>query len=267
MFFLFLIIISVIYLKENNTTPKESITKRRLDISETSDVDLSIIEIVKKINIKNNLIKNFFCNKLEVKIWENIHKLKLYGSLNYQKPFGFRLELNSFFGKELDLGSNDKIFWYWSKRDRRPGVYWAYYEDFYKTRLKNPFNPMFMRATFGIENIDLKDSIFSQNNVDFMLTQKRKNSNNETIFFSIIINKYREQVDGFIISDANGVSLATCEIQKRNNDDIPSKILYKWNEEKKTMMIDLSDCFINQNLNQSAFKIPDIDSKINMANE
>ena len=46
MFFLFLIIISVIYLKENNTTPKESITKRRLDISETSDVDLSIIEIV-----------------------------------------------------------------------------------------------------------------------------------------------------------------------------------------------------------------------------
>lgn len=265
-FSLIIITIFVIYSKEYNSIPKNNISDRGKDFTTRSGVDSRVADLIADINKKNELIKDFFSNKTEVRVWESIHKFKLHGNINYQKPSNFRLELYSVFGKELDLGSNDEIFWYWSKRDRRPGVYWAKYEDFYKTRLKNPFNPMFMRATLGFEIIDLKDVIISQNNVDIMLTYKRKNSMDQTIFFSIIANKFRKQIDGFIISDSQNNTLATCEIQERNGE-APSKILYSWNEEKRTMLIDLNNCFTNKNLNQSTFDIPDLAPKINMANE
>lgn len=223
-------------------------------------------DLIEEINQKNSKIVNFSCSDVELKLWENNKRIKLKGTIDYCKPIGFRMQVYSFLGKELDLGSNEKIFWYWSKRDPRPGVYWSVYEDFPKTRLKTPFNPMFIRATLGLEKIDLNNCKITENEDDLMLTYPQSNSVGDPIQFSILINKKLKVITGFLISNNQGEYLAVCEIQSILNN-FPNKILYTWKEEKKTMSITLNNPQFNVAKEEIAFKMPDYIPQINMADE
>ena len=48
-------------------------------------------------------------------------------NLAYEQPRHFRLlaQLSQFTGRELDMGSNDELFWFWIRRDSQPSVYFA----------------------------------------------------------------------------------------------------------------------------------------------
>lgn len=230
-----------------------------------SRVDAGIVNLIQEINDYNNSITSLYCD-IEFITWEKLLKIKLNGFLKYKKEKYFRIKLNSLFGNELDLGSNKKIFWYWSKRDKEPNVYWSNYEDFYKTRLKNPFNPMFLRATLGLEIIDLSDAKVYENKKDIFVNYERINSYGQNIIFCIVVNKKEKQIDGFLICDLKGNVLASCEIQQRKYN-IPSKILYNWSEEGKTMIINIKSSSTNQKFTEEDFEIPNLGKKINMSHE
>src|SRR5690606_29557898 len=149
--------------------------------------------------------------------WHGGHRFSLNGALSYEKPFGFRFVMSSFLSKELDLGSNDEHFWYWSKRDRTPGLYWAKYEDYNKTRLKAPFNPMFMRASLGLEPIEIDVAVITESDDDIRAMYPQVDSMGNPIFFSTIINKERKEIDGYLIFNKDGTILASCEIQEKIN--------------------------------------------------
>ncbi|MFW6170739.1 MAG: hypothetical protein ACODAD_09635 [Planctomycetota bacterium] len=53
-------------------------------------------------------------------------------NMAYERPRRFRLraELSQFTGRELDLGSNDELFWFWIRRAQQPGIYYARHEEF-----------------------------------------------------------------------------------------------------------------------------------------
>lgn len=114
---------------------------------------------VNAVNFRNETIKSFSCSDMEVKLWEGGMRIRLQGSLYYEKPKGFRMRINSVFGEEVDLGSNDDVFWYWSRRNKRKGLYYAHHEDFQKTRLKTPFNPLFIRASLGLDLIHFENGL------------------------------------------------------------------------------------------------------------
>jgi len=56
----------------------------------------------------------------------------LRASMSLERPRRFRLRagLFDFSGPELDLGSNDELFWIWVKEHPNPAVYFARHEDF-----------------------------------------------------------------------------------------------------------------------------------------
>ena len=80
-------------------------------------------EIIEEFNKINLQIKNFECRNVDVKMWQNGMRHKISGTLFYEKPNNLRMKIWSFMGEELDLGSNKDIFWYWSRRDRDPGIH------------------------------------------------------------------------------------------------------------------------------------------------
>ena len=176
------------------------------------------------------------------------------------------MEVASIFGNELDLGSSGQEFWYWSRRDRSPGLYWAIHEDFGKTRLKTPFNPMFMRSSLGLEVLDLIEPKIVTNEKDIMLTYPRESSMGEPLFFSVFVNKAEKQIDGFLITNTNGKTLVTCEIQS-HVDGLPEKILYTWHEERRTMSLTFRHPRTNLQLRKTAFLMPNYKPKVNMAEE
>jgi len=53
-------------------------------------------------------------------------------NMAYERPRNFRLRahLSQFTGRELDLGSNNELFWFWIRRDQQPGIYYARHNEF-----------------------------------------------------------------------------------------------------------------------------------------
>lgn len=252
--------------ESRNLQPSLEVEKIKDELSQESSTESLKHPVIEELNQKNQTIKSFFCEDIEVKIWDNGHRVRLQGKIAYVKPKSFRMEISSVFGKELDLGANDTQFWYWSRRDRRPGLYWASYEDFNKTRLKTPFNPMFMKSTLGLETLDVSDAKITENTKSIMLTYPREDSMGRKILYSVFVNKVRKEIDGFLITTLDGVNLVECQIETTFNG-LPTKINYKWHEEDRTMSIVIKRPKANVEVPSSSYVMPNYMPKINMADE
>lgn len=217
-------------------------------------------------NTKNSGYTSFICENIDVKVWQSGQRFKLTGKMHYEKPNNFRLEIHSVLGKEIDIGSNSEVFWYWSKRDKRPGLYWAYHKDFGKTRLKTPFNPLFFKASLGLELIDKTRMSLHENNTHLMVSMLQKSALGKDVLYSVFVDKTRKVIDGFIVSSLQGKSLAAVEIQEHVGD-LPGKVLYTWHEEDRIMQFSFKKGRTNVALNPSLWQMPRISPAINMAEE
>lgn len=222
--------------------------------------------LIQEINQRNALIQSYSCDDIEVKIWQKGLRFRLTGTIAYQKSPNFRMEIESRFGKELDLGSNDKVFWYWSRRDKQPGLYYAAYEDYQKTRLKTPFNPIFMRQSLGLEEIQVNNTKIVESDKDMVVTEQRFNSIGQPVLFAIFIDKENKRVSGVMITDMNNKPLASAEIQAYQ-DGLPSQILYMWYEEDKALQLILKSPRCNSQIPPERWALPSYTPTVNMAEE
>lgn len=223
-------------------------------------------ELVQTINERNKQIKSFSCDDITIKTWERGMKFRLEATVSYEKDLNFRMILASTFGKELDLGSNQELFWYWSRRDKHPGLYWALHEDFYKTRLKTPFNPMFMRDTLGLNEIKQEGAQIIENDKDIMVVYQQTNSMGDPILYTVVVDKEGKEIKGILITDMQGKALALAEIREHHNG-LPVQILYNWYEENKVLLLEFHNPKVNLRIASTSWQPPNEKPKINMANE
>jgi hypothetical protein len=267
MVFMTLLCAYMLYLKATeDPLPDSKLSEYRKQLAEASQKQpiTELPAVVKEINEKIAKVKSFSCPNLDMKIWVNGHRYKLHGSLYYEKPQRFRAHIHSLFGKEVDIGSNEKVFWYWSRRDRVPGLYYAKHEDVAKTGLKNPFNPVFVKATLGLDELSDKECKVVEKGDEIMLVYPRKNASGKPLLFSVMLNKSRKQIDGYILTNDKGVTLATCEIQEYSGN-IPTKVLYNWYEENKVVLMVFIRPQENATINQGQWEMPNYSPKHNMA--
>jgi hypothetical protein len=81
----------------------------------------------------------------------------LHASIAYQRPRGFRLRAETgLTGAEVDLGSNDQIFWYWIRRQQPPAVYFCRHDQFATcpARAMIPIEPTWLVEALGTAEID-----------------------------------------------------------------------------------------------------------------
>jgi hypothetical protein len=59
-------------------------------------------------------------------------------------------------GQEIDLGSNDELFWLWVRRNQPPGVYFCRHSQFASSNIRQlmPIAPSWLLAALGIVDID-----------------------------------------------------------------------------------------------------------------
>lgn len=254
----------------NESQPQGKLTDRQKQFSNLPDAPVKpkaeLPAVVKEINERNSNIKAISCDDLEMKIWLNGHRYRLTGSLHYEKPRNFRMEISSILGKEVDVGSNQQVFWYWSRRDKDPGLHWAKHEDLEKTRLKTPFNPAFLRATLGVEILPSENVKVIEKGKDIMLVYPRTGANGEPLLFAVFVNKDKKRVDGYVVTNNSGQTVAACEVQEYSNG-LPTKILYNWYEEGRVMLMVLNRPKLNPSIPPSVWQMPNIERKVNMAEQ
>jgi hypothetical protein len=75
----------------------------------------------------------------------------------FQRPCNFRLRADTgLTGAEVDLGSNDQIFWFWIKRNPPPAVYYCRHDQFPTSQARQmiPIDPNWLIEALGTLVID-----------------------------------------------------------------------------------------------------------------
>jgi hypothetical protein len=80
---------------------------------------------------------------------------KLRASLALERPLRLRLR-GRFVTQELDVGSNDQLFWFWAKADPAQAVYYAYHEPFVHEARHQilPVGPEWLIDALGLVTLD-----------------------------------------------------------------------------------------------------------------
>ena len=70
-----------------------------------------------------------------------------------QRPRCFRLRADGI-GPEVDLGSNDQLFWFWIKRSQPPAIYFCRHDQFATSRARQmiPIHPNWLIEALGTLN-------------------------------------------------------------------------------------------------------------------
>jgi hypothetical protein len=78
-------------------------------------------------------------------------------NLAFQRPNFFRLRAGTgLLGAEVDLGSNDQLFWFWVKRNQPPGVYFCRHDQYAGSRARQmmPIEPQWLIEALGVARFD-----------------------------------------------------------------------------------------------------------------
>jgi hypothetical protein len=81
----------------------------------------------------------------------------LSGNIAAERPGRFRLTAGTAIsGQEIDLGSNDELFWMWVRHNQPPAVYICRHEQFASSSIRQimPVEPKWLLAAMGMVDID-----------------------------------------------------------------------------------------------------------------
>ena len=186
----------------------------------------------------------------EVTLWENRLRYNVKADFASAFPSKFRLQMSSIFGDELDMGSNDDLFWYWARRSESRGQFYATHDDYFKTRLKTPFNPIWIMSAMGFAPIELDESEILEREKHFVVASKGRNASGEPVIFAAYVDKEKPRVTSHVITDPVGTVLASANVLKFGNDDLPRSVLFNWHEEepKRSMRLDIIELGITDDL-------------------
>ena len=262
---IFLIIIlslGAIYLFTKKATPNYLDLHSKVLEEIPKEKEHEILKIIKKINENNLKINNLFVENVSIKLKQKI-SLNVSGTMAFQRNKNFRMNIFSNFGKELDIGSNDSHFWFWSKGMNPPTLYYANHDNLKRTLLKNPLNPNWLLESLTLMELNTENIEIGKFKNLWVILQKRKGISNENMTIATLIDPINERITGNYLYNSDGKMVASSEILGFY-DKIPKRIFIIWYEEGITMEWTLNNPQINSKINSNLFLIPNIYPKINM---
>ncbi len=81
----------------------------------------------------------------------------LSGNIAAQRPGRFRMTAGTAVGgQEIDVGSNDELFWLWARRNQPPAVYFCQHSQFAQSNIRDlmPVEPSWLLSALGMIDID-----------------------------------------------------------------------------------------------------------------
>ncbi len=216
---------------------------------------------IKKFNLINSRIKGLTCDSMQVNISDGGANLSAHGYIRYEKDKKFRMIIKGLLGKELDLGSNESIFWFWAKRSDEKGLFFARHEDYLKTRLKTPFNPIWIMHSLGVDEIDEKNGFFIENGI----IQNSKDALGREISTTYSIDENGRM--GKIQTSTLDGKLLISVLYNEYQGEFPKEIMYHWHEENRTMKIIFKNPREIGVSNLKLWEMPDLRPQIDMSTD
>lgn len=212
-------------------------------------------DVIDSINIKNSLINTLYYNmKIEISDVEQ----ELSGQIFYEKTKKFRIIIQSKIGTEMDIGSNELDFWFWSKRMKRPSLYYCSWNEVSMCNLKAPLNPAWMINLLNVNKIEPNAKVMRLNDKIAII------ENYMGLLKITLINPKIFNVIGNYLYNSNWKLVASSEVLEFQQD-LPKKIRIIWAEENISMIWYLNDVKKNFKIPSHAWNMPNMKNRNNMA--
>jgi len=114
-------------------------------------------QIIAAVNQNSARIQSLSVTGASITIPDTLGLPLLNGNIAAERPGRFRLTAGTALtGQEIDLGSNDELFWMWVRRNQPPAVYICRHDRFANSNIRQvkPIEPSWLLAALGIVDID-----------------------------------------------------------------------------------------------------------------
>jgi len=247
----------IVFFKIDNKTSQPHLDLKSLEKCEN-------IESLKIINgVKEGLSSITSLAADDIKI--SIGRLRVKGQL-YFEGGNLRLIVNSFLGKEMDIGSNNDLFWFWSRRMRPQAVYFSNHDEVYRTSLRPIFNRDWIMDCFLFSRIQDHEGDFSFFRKDNLLykVQLKKVSDEVFVYVITVVNVIELHVIEKYMCDLNYSILAYIKYSNFDSDHIPRSIKVNWCEEDICMDWEIFNVQKNVSISDKIWEVPKYGPMVNM---
>jgi hypothetical protein len=117
----------------------------------------SLPEVIAAINQNSSRVHSLSANAATLTLPDSPLLPPMRSNIVLSRPRNFRLTAGTTFaGPEIDLGSNDELFWVWVKRSVPPEVYFCQHERFAGSPIHQfmPIEPQWLHSALGLVTLD-----------------------------------------------------------------------------------------------------------------
>jgi hypothetical protein len=113
-------------------------------------------QIVAAVNQNSARIQSLSATGVSITIKDTLGLPILSGNIAAERPGRFRLTAGTFAGQEIDVGSNDELFWMWVRRNQPPAVVFCRHDQYAGSSIRQmmPVEPAWLLAALGMVDID-----------------------------------------------------------------------------------------------------------------
>jgi hypothetical protein len=114
-------------------------------------------QIIAAVNQNSARVHSLSATGASITIPDTMNLPLLTANIAAERPNHFRLTAGTgITGQEIDLGSNDQLFWMWVRRNQPPAVYFCRHDQFANSAIRQmmPIEPSWLLAALGMTDID-----------------------------------------------------------------------------------------------------------------
>lgn len=245
---------------KNNSIHVSEYVDESIITPESKNRDKNIIKIVEKINQKNQNIKTLAVDSMPMRVSTGGATYKLNGNLLYEKEKNFRLKVHHrLTGLEMDIGSNNSEFWFWSKRMQPPALYFSPHDKLGTTNLKTPLNPAWMIESLNIGLVDTKNIAQTSQKGNLCFTyEPRTSALGDPVTMIAVYDLKNLCVVGRNLIDEDGNKIITTSYEGDTMNTL-------WHNEGIIMEWNMATKQVNPDVDRKIFVLPDYKKKIDLS--
>ncbi len=208
-------------------------------------------QLIAHLNQNSGAVRSVECTNVHIQVKQGIQAFGLDGMLAYEKPRNLRLVAEAANTTQADMGSNDKEFWFWVKKNDPPALYYCTYEDFPRCRsLRIPIHPDWMAEALCLTEFGPAEQYRLQvSGSNLELTSSATSPQGQPLTKVTVVSRETGRVIRHHLKNAQGRDVWMAEIsghqQTREGVTLPRKVTIRCPEEKMELSLRLEGCKVN----------------------
>lgn len=212
--------------------------------------DPQVEEVVDHLNRNVDKLEAWRANSVKIRA----NNMPLSGTLAVERGRHLRLVVNSIAGNEVDLGSNDDLFWVWAKRMPPPEYVYCRHEHTEAVRqaMGIPFEPEWLMQALGVSPLTAKDTKLEIEPTarQARLVQQVTSAHGQPLRKVILVDLSRGVILEHSVYDYNGKPIAVARLDEHQLDKasgvvLPRRVKLDWPQSDMSLVMHLGQIEVN----------------------